>query len=321
MTKPNRLNSLAFGCKWRLDLFPGGSERAAPGMVFIYICSRSIPNEHIDIDFFFSVRGPSGKEVAYCETERFTFAAPTNINSGHWDWGEPNFEHNYNILEKALVEGALTIEVRMRLHEPNVPPSQFIPENPLCNNILKMFMDEESADVIFEVGCDSQQGGNVRKRAKTSTFTTVHAHRFILQDVSSTMAELCKSDGGEVTTVRIDDVNPDIFRHLLYYYIYGGKVSDDDLKPNAKEIIDASDKYGIVHLKLEAEACYVESTIISIENAIDDLLYADAKNCALLKEVVMDFLVDHKDDVIGKVSFDNVPGSMMTDLLTAMARG
>jgi hypothetical protein len=48
--------------------------------------------------------------------------------------------------------------------------------------------------------------------------------------------------------VVITDVKPDIFRHMLYY-LYGGKLSDDELKTNAKDIIDASDKYGIVHLK------------------------------------------------------------------------
>ena len=35
----------------------------------------------------------------------------------------------------------------------------------------------------------------------------------------------------------------------------------------------------------------------------------------------MDFIVENGDDIIGKVSFDDVPGSMMTDLLTAVTRG
>ena len=53
---------------------------------------------------------------------------------------------------------------------------------------------------------------------------------------------------------------------------------------------------------------------------IDNLLYADSKNCALLKEAVMDYIVENGNDILGKVSFDNVPGSMMADLLTAMTR-
>jgi len=35
----------------------------------------------------------------------------------------------------------------------------------------------------------------------------------------------------------------------------------------------------------------------------------------------MDCIVKNKNDVIGNVSFDNVPGSTVTDILTAMARG
>ena len=34
----------------------------------------------------------------------------------------------------------------------------------------------------------------------------------------------------------------------------------------------------------------------------------------------MDYIVANKDDVMDKVSFDNVPSSMMKDLLAAMAR-
>ena len=54
---------------------------------------------------------------------------------------------------------------------------------------------------------------------------------------------------------------------------------------------------------------------------MDNLLYADSKNLALLKEAVMDYIVKNKTSIIGKISFDTVPGSLVTDVLTAMARG
>jgi len=107
----------------------------------------------------------------------------------------------------------------------------------------------------------------------------------------------------------------------MIYYAYGGKLSENSLKNNAKDIINACDKYGVVHLKLEAEAYYIKSTEITLDNMIDNLLYADSKNLALLKETVMDYIVANKDDIIGKVSFSDVPGDMMTDLLTAVSRG
>ena len=36
---------------------------------------------------------------------------------------------------------------------------------------------------------------------------------------------------------------------------------------------------------------------------------------------ITDFIVENGDDILGKVSFDNVPGAMITDILAAVARG
>mmetsp|Transcript_40759 Transcript_40759/g.85622 ORF Transcript_40759/g.85622 Transcript_40759/m.85622 type:complete len:116 (-) Transcript_40759:228-575(-) len=106
----------------------------------------------------------------------------------------------------------------------------------------------------------------------------------------------CDSGKG-LTAVPISGVKPEIFRHVLYY-AYGGKVQGGDLEYHAKEIIEASNKFGVVNLKLEAEACFVESTAISIDNMKDLLLYSDAMNCAHMKEAVMDFIVENKEGVL-----------------------
>ena len=168
----------------------------------------------------------------------------------------------------------------------------------------------------------NEQGGDESAEKKKKTTTTFHAHRLILQDGASTLAEMCKPslDGGSVATIAISDVKPEIFKHMLYY-IYGGKLTVKKLKANSKDIIDACDKYGLVSLKLEAEVSYVKSTEFTAENMMDNLLYAESKNLALLKEAVMDYIVENKDHIIGKVSFDDVPGSMITDILSAVSRG
>ena len=159
----------------------------------------------------------------------------------------------------------------------NVASNTFVPESSLCQNILNKFMDQKSADVAFEVG-----GGNLQaktnltsKRAKTST-TTLHAHRLILQDGAPMLAELYKPGGEGLPTVSIPDVKPDIFHHMLYY-TYGGGVPDNDLMSNAQDLIDAADKFGIVNLKLKAEACYVKSTTLTINNVLDNICYTDSK--------------------------------------------
>lgn len=94
---------------------------------------------------------------------------------------------------------------------------------------------------------------------------------------------------------------------------------ETDLKKHAKEIIDAADRYSIVNLKLEAEAVYVKSTDITMDNVMEDLLYADAKNCPLLKEAAMNFLAENSTEAYEKLSFKDVPGYLMKDLLLAVS--
>ena len=271
-------------------------------------------NANIKIKWAYCVRDAGGKELVYSKTKR------NEEFTKNREGCNTNFAKR-SILMNSLVDGSLVIEVRMK------PPTSidksitlFIPANPINKNVLQKFMHEESADVVFEVdngSCQSEE--HINKKSKTTT--TFYAHRFILQDISTMLAELCKPTEGEgITTVSIADVKPKIFKHMLYY-TYGGKLADDDIKANSKEIINACDKYGVVHLKLEAEATYVNSTVITLDNMMDNLLYADSKNLALLKEAVMDYIVANKDDVMGKVSFSNLPSYMMTDLLAAVSRG
>ena len=159
--------------------------------------------------------------------------------------------------------------------------------------------------------------GNTCKKAKTSTI--FYAHKLIIQHGAPDLYELIISSE-KSSPAPLTGVKPDIFKHMLYY-VYGGKIAQGDLKTNAKELISIADKCGVVNLKLEAEAAYATSIALTVDNILDNLLYADSKNCAFLKEVCIDYLVENGKDILGKVSFKNAPGTMMTDLLTAVTRG
>ena len=322
---------LCFGHTWRVRLYPGGHADSDEGMVaaFLWHLSKS----PITVVWSLSIRNSRGKEVAHSAPDIDEFDIQSlfasynaenmySTNTNATNWGEPDFVKRSTIIDDVLVDGTLTIEVRMRLVDDTHTPI-FIPENPLNKNILNLFNDEESSDVVFEVGSEGEgeSGESGSKRSKVTT--SFYAHRLVLKDGATTLAEMCKSPDGECSgttvTVSVTDVKPNIFKHMLLY-IYGGKIVDENLEANAKDIIDAADKYGVVGLKLKAEACYVTSTTISVDNMIDNLLYADSKNCALLKEAVIDFAVENGKDIIGKVSFDDAPGSIAADLLTVMTR-
>jgi hypothetical protein len=182
-----------------------------------------------------------------------------------------------------------------------------VPENPLTKMIKGMFNDETTADVCFEVcSAEGKDDDDGTKRAKTST--SFYAHRSILSGCAPMLAALFDAeDTGHMISAQISDVKPDIFQYMLGY-VYGGSVPKEELMTHAKDIINAADKYSIVNLKLEAEAVYLNSTIFTVDNAMDNLLYADAKNCALLKETVLDFLADwNSTEAINNISFADFP--------------
>jgi len=279
----------------------------------------------LDIDFGITVRDRKGKEVVNKVSKFVPPRDEDDPEDGNYDIdGWHNFAPREDMLN-ACVNGSLIVEVRMKERSPVTvpPPPEFIHKNPINKNILKLFRDEDSSDVVFEVGTTSSMNDNsddTNKRSKT--VVTFHAHRIILQDGAPFLAELSKagSIGEGITIVQINDVTHDVFKHVLYY-AYGGKITEDDMKTNTKDIINAADKYGVVHLKLEAEEFYTKATTLNINNVLDNLLYADSKNLALLKESVMDFILANGDDVMDKVSFSNVPGDIVKDLLAAVARG
>ena len=228
--------------------------------------------------------------------------------------GYTHFEMRSKIMD-CLVNGALVIELHMKLVDPTKP---FIPKNPSCKIIHDMFLDEEYADIVFEVGGQNFKS-NARKKAKTSSIM-FPAHSFILRKCSSTLAEVCGSTMEKSTPIQIPDVSRYVFCRLLFH-LYGGKVPGADMKSHAKDFIDAADRYGVVDLKLEAEACLVKTTTFSMENLLDLLLFADSKNCALLKEAAMDFIVENKGEVRKNISFNDAPGALISDFLAAFERG
>ena len=145
------------------------------------------------------------------------------------------------------------------------------------------------------------------------------AHRLILKQCAPMLAELCASAEG-FASVPISGIKPEIFRIVLHY-VYGGKPTEADFESHAKDIVDAANRFGVVNLKLEAEVWYIKLTTISVGNVMELLLYADAMDCALLKETVMDFIVDNGNDVLQNVPLKDVPGGLFGDLLAATARG
>jgi hypothetical protein len=210
-----------------------------------------------------------------------------------------------------ITNGGLMLEVRMM--PVGFTACAFVPENPsACETIQDLLLDDESADLVFEVGGDQ------------STPTKFYAHSVILRNASPLLVGLCKpidQSHQSPCVVQIADVSPVTFDYMLWH-LYGCENSDfgHDVAIT-KDIIEATNKYGLTNLKLKAEASYVSSTTISLDNFMEHLHFANSKSCYLLQEAVMDFIVKNKIEILGKNLFTEAPEGLICDILAAVARG
>lgn len=65
---------------------------------------------------------------------------------------------------------------------------------------------------------------------------------------------------------------------------------------------------------------FVTSTTFDFDNVMESLQFAVSKNCALLKEAVMDFVVKNKNDIIEKKTMMDAPGGLINDVLATILR-
>ena len=260
------------GHKWKLEIYPGGDNDSTDGYAALVLENNT--EEAIEVEYKFIIKHPNGGEDISSGLGKFVKFSP----HGAGVVGDTAPAHAYSdfalrsALMDYLVDGTLIVEVHMRKNEPGQPTAPFVPENPSFQNTLNDFGNEETADVEFEVGGSKKSAADSRKRAKPST-DTFHAHYYILRLNAPALADMC-TPGDDSSPTTIDNVQPEVFKHLLFY-CYGGKINKEDLQKNAKDIIEAADRFGIVHLKLEAEACYVNAVDLALDNIIEVVTYAD----------------------------------------------
>ena len=287
------------GQEWHVRLYPHGWCADNVEHASVSLSTTVVPNNYtIKVVFQLSV-----KDRVIFQTQEF--------NSYNGECGTGKFLKRDKVLAY-LDDGVLAIEVKMKLFN-NPPP--YIPVNPsACKTIQDLFMDEEYADVVLEVGGEECVSTGRNKREKV----TFYAHRNILQKAAPLLAELIISDESQAR-VDIPQTSPDTFRALLLY-IYGCEIPElgEDLA-HTKDIIQIADKYGVTNLKLEAEARYVKSVKFNLENIADCLLFAESKNCALLKEAVMNFIVNNAAEINEGNALTDVHGDFLNDVVAILA--
>jgi hypothetical protein len=103
-----------------------------------------------------------------------------------------------------------------------------------------------------------------------------------------------------------------------------GSNDEDDatalLDGPAFEILDAANRFGIVGLKILAETRIIERIGINARTFSDLILYADARDCALLKECCIDYYASHPREVRRQEDYGRVRESagILDELMDAL---
>ena len=167
----------AFNHDWILALYPGGKDEANDGMVSIKLSHFSMNEITVQCDIL--IKNKSGELIGRLAEEECTFG-----HSGR-SWKNAIKRSFLNVV---VNNGTLTMEIQMKVAETKSRVN-FMPKNQFGKCMLKLFLDEESADVVFELKSDD-----------TSSKIHYHAHRCVLKACAPDLFRLCEDC--DVSTAR-----------------------------------------------------------------------------------------------------------------------
>mmetsp|Transcript_21616 Transcript_21616/g.44564 ORF Transcript_21616/g.44564 Transcript_21616/m.44564 type:complete len:305 (+) Transcript_21616:593-1507(+) len=186
------------GHVWTVRLYPGGHSGSTDDdqvAIFLHCVSAT---DMVKVKAGFRIRIPSsGKN--YPSGKKLVFAP-----GKEWGW-HTNFANRNQVLNDHsghLVDGNLTVEVDIQVAQDKLPtwkPS--IDVAPAWMKLLDS-ATSETADVSFLVGGEGKE-------------REIHAHSLVLRARAPDLAALA-DEYDQGTQIPIEDVDPDIFYHLLH---------------------------------------------------------------------------------------------------------
>src|SRR6056300_1372883 len=175
-TKNHYVETSKFSCnghEWVLKIYPGGVDEADEGYVSIFLHHQS--EGGIEINYELKILDKFG--VRKNRKKALKKPDPFRGMSSYWGWA--NFIKRSHILDESEnildSDGTLTVAVSIK----EEPSDVFVPNNPFQKIVLQdMFLNEDTADVCFEVISSAAAKKGRKKKAKASEL--FHAHRQIL---------------------------------------------------------------------------------------------------------------------------------------------
>lgn len=268
-----RVQSDCNGNRWSLELYPAGDRRAKEsGRIALFLCSKNaVPNLDVKIEFL--IKDKTGVSVDHSEF-RCKFIKD---NSG---FGNSSFAKRSDILDETkgiLKNEALLIDVIIQVKDGKDVLHQ--PIKDISLNQLQLLRSGGKSDIIFQVGS---------KR--------IPAHSPILYANAPLLSEICDQENS--STVTIQNVAPEVFQFLLEHIYSANVPSVDDVFKWGKELIDASNRFELIELKMAVENLLVRECILNKENVCEYILFSDAQSCPLLKEYAISYFLLNAQEIL-----------------------
>lgn len=295
------------GHDWTFDVYPGGVDDAEDGYVSVFLCNRSRAKVTIDYEILLKTNNGEGSKRYTKDSEGETFHAAPGAKD------EPNASGDYDFFERAelkeksseyLVDGALVIELRMKLSEGSYQSKRYPrPLSTTFKTFADIFEDKDTCDVAFNV-----------KGVPTI------AHKCIIKSQAPDFYDMCETYSLENPMV-IDDVDSECFE-ILMSYLYGGDVYPQEWQEDYEAILKAASKYGFASIKEEAEAWYLNSLEFTAENAIDKFMEADGNDFTVVRDAAKKFMIEHAEEIVKTEAFDRLHESLslMKEIFVAAAQ-
>lgn len=267
--------------KWRLTLFPRGTESKCEDYVSLFVLLNSCDNAKVDAELEFSVVKANGQQTISRSPGCHSFASGT-------DWGYHNYAKRALLFDSAdeiLPDDKLTIHCGITVFQDTVNVSGqtitmalTVPKCQLLESLDNMFECHKFSDVTLRVG------GN-----------EIPAHRNILSARSPVFAAMFEHDMSERAQSRVDitDLNYETVREAVRFVYTGRAPKIDEL---AEDLLIAADKYALDRLKAMCEEKLCSK--LSVENAAEFLTLADVHSAHQLKAHALNFIVAHATNVL-----------------------
>jgi speckle-type POZ protein len=199
-------------------------------------------------------------------------------------------EASYLRDDRIVIECDLTVVLGATVTESRIICEVQVPPSDALDSFGKFLVSGEGADVTFKV--------------QDEVFP---AHKIVLAMRSPVFkAELLgpmSDKSGKEIAVHIEDMQPVIFKALLYFIYNDSLPGMEDVHENeheemVKHMLVAADRYGMERMKVICES--VLSKKLAVETVATTLALADQHHCSQLKDACMEFISSSNilDDVV-----------------------